>query len=67
MNKKNRKLFFRSFKITTILLFCICLLTFGCFKAYEGMQKIGYGEYKNAIEISNTEFRILDFILFSKS
>lgn len=67
MSKKQRKLFFRSFKITAILLLCISLLAFGCFKAYEGMQKIGFGEYKNAIEINKDEVRIMDFILFKNS
>ncbi len=64
MNKKNKNLFFRSLKITSILLFSICLLAVGCFKAYEGTRKIGFGEYKNAVCISEKEIRIMDFILY---
>lgn len=67
MNKKNKKLFFRSFKITAILLFCISLLAFGCFRAYESMQEIGFGQYKNAVEINEREIRVMDFVLFKKT
>lgn len=35
--------------------------TLGICKAYESIRFIGFGEYKNAIEISKEKIKILDF------
>ena len=66
-NLKQRTYFLRSFKISCVLLFCLCLLFLGVCIVYEQMQIINFGEYKKAVEINNTGFRFLDVILFSKS
>ncbi len=67
MKKKSTKIYLRTLKITTILLFCLSLLAFGCFKAYEGIRQVGFGEYKNAVEIDENGLRIMDMELFKKS
>lgn len=61
--KRSTKLFFRSFYISSVVVFCLLLGIFGMTKAYEGIRLVGFGEYRNAIEIENDNIKIFDFIL----
>ena len=61
--KRNTKLFFRSFFISSVVVFCLLLGIFGITKAYEGIRLIGFGEYRSAVEIDNGEIKIFDFTL----
>ena len=64
INKKQKARFFRSLKISGILLFCICLLFVGLMITYEQMQIISFGEYKKAVEFGSHYFRFFDFTLY---
>lgn len=61
--KKSTRLFFRSFFISSTVVFCLILGFFGITKAYEGIRLIGFGEYRNAIEIENGNIKFFDFTL----
>ncbi len=63
-NKKQRTRFFRSLKISSILLFCLCILVAGLMITYEQMQIISFGEYKKAIEFGPSYFRFLDLVIY---
>ena len=55
------KLFFKSFYISLIVAACILIFCFGIGKTYENIRRIGFGEYKDAVEITAASIRILDF------
>ena len=55
------KLFFKSFYLSLVIATCIFVFCFGISKTYENIQLIGFGEYKEAVEITSTSIRILDF------
>lgn len=42
---------------------CLCLGWVGISTAYENTVRVAYGEYKDAIEITDDSIRILDFII----
>lgn len=63
-NTKQRTRFFRSLKISSILLFCLCILVAGLMITYEQMQIISFGEYKKAIEFGPGYFRFLDLVIY---
>ncbi|MBE6769329.1 MAG: hypothetical protein E7548_01060 [Ruminococcaceae bacterium] len=63
-NKKQRTRFFRSLKISSILLFCLCILVAGLMITYEQMQIISFGEYKKAVEFGPNYFRFLDLVIY---
>ncbi len=54
------KLFFRSFYLSSVILFCLLLGFFGMAKAYENIRLIGFGEYRNAVEIEEETLKIFD-------
>ncbi len=51
--KRNKKLFFKSFLITSIILICMGMGFFGMAKAYEGIRLIGFGEDRNAVTVGD--------------
>ncbi|MBQ0083960.1 MAG: hypothetical protein KBS52_04270 [Clostridiales bacterium] len=51
----------RSLKISFVFVFDILLLIFGICRVYENMQQLSYGNYVNAVEITENGIRILDF------
>lgn len=59
--RKNFKTFFRTFYLSSVLLFCILTAVFGISLAYENTMITGFGEYKKAVEITDSHIRILDF------
>ena len=61
--KRSVKLFFKSFFISSTLVFCLCFGILGTMKAYEQIRLIGFGEYRNAIEIENGNIKFFDFTL----
>lgn len=61
--KRNTRLFFRSFFVSSVVVFCLLLGFFGITKAYEGIRLVGFGEYRKAIEITDSSIKIFDFIL----
>lgn len=63
MKSKNKRIFIRTFFITSIFLFCMGIFTWGVKTAYESTRKIGFGEYKKATEIGDGYIRILDYVI----
>ncbi len=61
--KRSTRLFFRSFYISSVVVFCLTLGILGISKAYEGIRLVGFGEYRSAIEIDSKGIKIFDFIL----
>ena len=58
---REKENFLRTFFITLVVTFCICLGFIGICEAYEGVRKICFGEYRNAIEIEDGKFKFFDF------
>lgn len=59
--KRNFNLFARSFFISLTVFICFYILIYGICESYEQIRRIGFNEYKNAVEYSNGVLRILDF------
>ena len=64
MKIKKYRHFWRSFYITSVIIFCLVLGITGTVKAYENTQKIGFGTEKSAFRITENEIRIFDLTLF---
>ena len=58
---QNSKVFLRTVYITSVILLCLFLGFYGAFKAYENMRQIAFGEYRNAVEITQDEIKIFDY------
>ncbi len=58
---QNSKVFLRTVYITSVILLCLFLGSYGAFKAYESMRRIAFGEYRNAVEITQDEIKIFDY------
>ena len=58
---KNLKTFFRTVYLSSTVIFCLFIGIYGISKAYENIRLIGFGEYRNAIEITEEEILIFDF------
>lgn len=61
--KRNYKLFFRSFYMSLVIIFCMVIGCVGISKAYENTVQTGFGIDKKAIEYSDGKLRILDFVI----
>ena len=61
--KRNTRLFFRSFFVSSVVAFCLIVGFFGITKAYEGIRLVGFGEYRSALEIDEKGIKIFDFTL----
>lgn len=59
--KRNTKIFWRSFFISFIITICLYIIIAGIGESYKQMRRIGFGEYKNAVELADGVLRILDF------
>lgn len=59
--KRNIKIFFRTMKITALILFCLSIGFFGMAKSYESIRQIGFGEYRKAVEIENGTLKFFDY------
>lgn len=62
---KNRKIkvFLRTTVIFTVIMMCVIFLLVSFCEIYENIRFIAYGEYKNAIEVTESGVRILDFYI----
>lgn len=58
--KNNKRVFFRAMYISAIAVFCLIFGFFGAAKAYENTVRIGFGEYKKAVNFENGKLRIFD-------
>ena len=56
-----RKIFFRSFFISLVVVFCIVFGFLATAKAYENIRLVAYGEYRNAIEIDKDGITFFDY------
>lgn len=61
MKRKNLRTFLRTFYISSVITLCIAIAVFGISEAYKNIRLIGFGEYRNAIEIGDGGLKILDF------
>ena len=61
ISKRKFKVFLRSFYLSGVIMFCILFAFFGVARAWENTVKIGFGQYKDAIEKTENGFRFLDF------
>ena len=61
MKKKNITTFLRTAYISSIVTLCIIFAVYGVFEAYKNIRRIGFGEYRNALELENGRLEILDF------
>jgi len=59
--KKEIKLFFKSFYISSLILFCIIFSFYGMAKAYKNIRRIGFGEYRNAVEYKDGTIFFFDY------
>lgn len=61
MKKRSFKIYIRTVKYCSLILFCLGIAFFGTAKAYENIRKTGFGEYRSAIEIGEDVIKIFDF------
>lgn len=61
--KRNTKIFWRSFIISFVIVMCIYIIIAGIGESYKQIRRIGFGEYKNAVEYSDGVLYILDFTI----
>ncbi|MBE6728475.1 MAG: hypothetical protein E7562_07500 [Ruminococcaceae bacterium] len=64
MKKRKYHPFWRSFYVTSVIIFCLIIGITGAASAYENTLKIGFGQEKSAFQITENGIRIFDFTLF---
>lgn len=62
--KKQLKVFWRTFRISSIIMFCLIFGFFGAAKAYENTVRIGFGIYRSAVEWNDDGLRIFDYYVY---
>jgi hypothetical protein len=55
--------FLRSLTVSSVVIICLVCGALAVCEIYENIRFIGYGEYKNAVEITEDGIRILDFLI----
>lgn len=58
--KRKYKLFFKSWYLSSVIVFCLLFGVLGIFKAYENIRLIGFGEYRRAIEYNDGVLKVFD-------
>lgn len=58
--KRKYKLFFKSWYLSSVIVFCLLFGILGIFKAYENIRLIGFGEYRKAVEYEDGVLRFFD-------
>ena len=53
--------FLRKMILSFVVSSCILFGFWGICEAYEGIRQVGFGEYRNAIEIEDGKIRFFDF------
>lgn len=61
--KTQIKTYFRTFYISFIIIMCLSFGWLGIATAYENTVQTALGEYRQAIEITDKNIRILDFVI----
>ena len=61
INIKRKSLFFRTFYISSVVVFCLFFGIYGTVKAYESIRLVAFGEYRKAIGIEKDSIKIFDF------
>ena len=61
--KRSRTVFFRSVRLTAVIVLCLLLGGYGTAKAYESIRQTAFGEYCAAVELTADGLRILDFVI----
>ena len=59
---KKKDVFFRTVRFTSAFLLAALILIYGFSKSYSQLRRIGFGEYKSAVEYTDGTLRIFDFI-----
>ena len=59
--KRETKIFIRTVKYTSLILFCLIIGFYGMAKSYENIRKIGFGEYRKAVEIEDGKLNFFDY------
>lgn len=59
--KKSVKVYIRTVRYSSLVVICLLIAFFGMAKAYENIRRIGFGEYRSAIEIEEESIKIFDF------
>ncbi len=65
--KRQTKTYLRTLYITLVVVMCLSLGWIGISMAYENTVQVAFGEYKRAIEITDEEIRILDFVISKRN
>ena len=55
--------FLRKMMISFVISSCVIFGFLAACEAYEGIRKIGFGEYRQAIEIEDGKFKFFDYNL----
>lgn len=61
--KRNTKIYLRSFYLSLVIIFCLLIGWIGISTAYKNTLRLGWGQEKKAIEITDDYIRILDFTI----
>ena len=61
--KRNTKVYFRTFYLSSVLILCLIFGFMGVALAYENTVQTAFGEYKKAIEFSDGSIRIFDLVI----
>ncbi len=59
--KTNTKIFWRTVKYTSVWILAFAILIYGICKSYLQIRRIGFGEYKNAVEYKDGVLSVFDF------
>lgn len=61
--KKQLRIFLRTTVLWLVFLLCIIFAALSVCEIYENIRYTVYGEYKNAVELTEDGIRILDFLI----
>ena len=59
--KENTRIFWRSVRLSAVWMLCFCILVIGIFESWVQIRRIGFAEYKNAVDYKDGVLQILDF------
>ncbi len=58
---RSKNVFWRTVFLSGVIFFNLVMLIAGISTAYENIRSVFYGEYVEAVEVTDKEIRILDF------
>lgn len=62
--KRQLNIFWRTVRISGIIMFCLLFGFLGAAKAYENTVRIGFGIYRPAVEWNEDGLRIFDYYVY---